>query len=359
MTVRATARGPERSSLDGTTADVLICGASFAGLAVARELAGCGASVLIVDRYELGERPTSACATPTPWLQALDLTASIRQEIPHMRFTTPHGSVRYRLPWSWAAFDYRHLCRLLYAQSDARFETATVQRCVPPGEARGGDRAGARAAETIAGGARAAETIAGGARAADVIAVQTDRGVLRARLVVDALGWRRVLGASGFQPPDAPLSRGLEVHPQGHGEDLEVWLERPLVRRGYGWRVPADGEARVGVASYAPAQHVRAGPSSWPSARGSSRPASRATGFRTVCGRRRRTRSSSSAIPPGTASPSRVRGSALPSTSGSPVAASLSPCSSSAARALTPCAAMTRSARRTVARSRSPRRCSG
>ena len=23
-----------------------------------------------------------------------------------MRFTTPHGSVRYRLPWSWSAFDY-------------------------------------------------------------------------------------------------------------------------------------------------------------------------------------------------------------------------------------------------------------
>ena len=29
------------------------------------------------------------------------------------------------------------------------------------------------------------------------------------------------------------------------------------MRRGYGWRVPASGEARVGVASYAPADHVR------------------------------------------------------------------------------------------------------
>ena len=73
MTVRATARGAERHVLDGTTVDVLICGASFAGLAVARELAGCGASVLLVDRYELGERATSACAAPTPWLRALGL----------------------------------------------------------------------------------------------------------------------------------------------------------------------------------------------------------------------------------------------------------------------------------------------
>ena len=45
-----------------------------------------------------------------------------------MRFTTPHGSVRYRLPWSWSAFDYRELCRLLDAQNDARFETAKVER---------------------------------------------------------------------------------------------------------------------------------------------------------------------------------------------------------------------------------------
>jgi len=60
---------------------VLICGASFAGLAVARELAGTGASVLLVDRYEVGERATSACAAPTPWLHALGLSDAIRQEI--------------------------------------------------------------------------------------------------------------------------------------------------------------------------------------------------------------------------------------------------------------------------------------
>jgi len=228
VTVRATARGAERHALDGTMVDVLICGASFAGLAVARELAGCGASVLLIDRYELGERATSACAAPTPWLQALGLSDAIRQEIPHMRFTTPHGSVRYRLPWSWSAFDYRHLCHLLYEQSGSRFQTATVKGRLPVEETRAGE----------------------------VISVVTDRGVLEAPLVVDALGWRRVLG-SGYQPPAAPLSRGLEVHPDGQGEDLDVWIERSLVRRGYGWRVPAAGEARVGVASYAPGGHVR------------------------------------------------------------------------------------------------------
>ena len=52
MTRRATKRGDERTSLDGTRADVLVCGASFAGLAVARELARSAAG-----RERAGRRP--------------------------------------------------------------------------------------------------------------------------------------------------------------------------------------------------------------------------------------------------------------------------------------------------------------
>jgi menaquinone-9 beta-reductase len=223
VTRRATARGERRTSLHGTRADVLVCGASFAGLAVARELAGAGADVLVVDRYEIGERATSACAAPTPWLHAMGVAGSIRQELPEMTFTTPHGSVRYRLPWSWAAFDYRELCTGLWRQcGEARFQTAKV-------DGRDSD------------------------------AVVTDRGSLHAPLVVDAMGWRRVLAQTHEQPPDSPLSRGLEVHPRhdGSGRALEVWVERALVRRGYGWRVPAGAEARIGVGSYEPRDHVR------------------------------------------------------------------------------------------------------
>jgi flavin-dependent dehydrogenase len=64
-----------------------------------------------------------------------------------------------------------------------------------------------------------------------------------------------------FQPPEAPLSRGLEVHPphDASGDELHCWVERGLVRRGYGWHVPADDEVRVGVASYDPHKHVKQG----------------------------------------------------------------------------------------------------
>jgi flavin-dependent dehydrogenase len=229
VTVRATSRGAQRTSLEGTRAEVLICGASFAGLAVARELASSGASVLVVDRYEIGERQTSACACPTLWLEALGLGSSIKQELPYMTFTTPQGTARYRLPWSWSSFDYRQLCELLWAQcGEARFETAKVESL--------GER-----------------------RADGTIEVITDRGTISAPLVVDALGWRRVLSSPHYQPPEAPLSRGLEVHPEhdGSGDALEVWVERSIVRRGYGWRVPAADEARIGVGSYDPIQHVK------------------------------------------------------------------------------------------------------
>src|SRR4029079_17330963 len=63
MPVRARRRGEQRAPLDGRH-DVLICGASFAGLAVARELAGSGADVLVLDRYEIGERQNSPHGIP-------------------------------------------------------------------------------------------------------------------------------------------------------------------------------------------------------------------------------------------------------------------------------------------------------
>ena len=127
VTRRATLRGAERTPLagDAARADVLVCGASFAGLAVARELAGAGADVLVVDRYELGERQTSACAAPTPWLEAMGVRDAIRQELPCMAFHTPHGSARFRLPWSWSSFDYRTLCHELWEQCDARSRSRT------------------------------------------------------------------------------------------------------------------------------------------------------------------------------------------------------------------------------------------
>jgi flavin-dependent dehydrogenase len=228
MPVRATKRGDERTPLSGER-DVLICGASFAGLTVARELAGSGADVLIVDRYEIGERQTSACGIPTDWLARLDLMDAERQRFDTLVMHTPHGTSRYKLPWTFSTFDYREICQLLWRDCDASFETAKVN---------------GRAAAATNGGGR--------------IAIDTDRGTISAPLVVDALGWRRMLATGdGYQPPDAPLSRGLEVHPGGESEDLAIWIDRKYVPAGYGWSFPARDELRIGIGSFDPRFHVK------------------------------------------------------------------------------------------------------
>jgi menaquinone-9 beta-reductase len=213
--------------LDGR-ADVLICGASFAGLAAARELAGSGADVLVLDRYAVGRRPTSACGIPTDWLRALGLMDVELQRFGELVVHTPGGTTVLDLPYTFSTFHYDEMCELLWRDCDARFETATVL-------GRGAEKDGA-------------------------IAVETDRGTVSAPLVVDTLGWGRILGAKGgHQPVEAPLTRALEVHPTGRSDELEVWVDRRYVRAGYGWSFPADGEVRVGVCSYDPPSHVRRG----------------------------------------------------------------------------------------------------
>src|SRR3984885_7155613 len=125
MPTRATKRGAQRTPID-RDCDVLICGASFAGLAIARELAGSGADVLIVDRYEIGERQTSACGMPTEGLRQLWLVDSELQRFDELVMHPPHGDARYKLPWTFSTFDYRQICQLLWRDCDARFETAKV-----------------------------------------------------------------------------------------------------------------------------------------------------------------------------------------------------------------------------------------
>jgi menaquinone-9 beta-reductase len=250
MPRRQTKRGAERTPL-GDDYDVLVCGASFAGLAVARELAGSGARTLIVDRYEIGERQTSACAAPTEWLEAMGVGASMRQTFDTLVVHTPHTTVRFRLPWTFSTFEYRELCDLLYEQCEAGFETATVE---------GTTRATSSAIalnQLSAATPRTSDAASASGRARRQIEVVTDRGVLSAPLVVDALGWKRVLSNGGYQPPNAPLSRGLEVHPFGVGDELEIWIDRSYVPAGYSWSFPAADEVRVGVGSFDPRFHVK------------------------------------------------------------------------------------------------------
>jgi menaquinone-9 beta-reductase len=157
-------------------------------------------------------------------MRALDVTGSLRQSFDRLTVHTRFGSARWSLPWSLSTFDYRELCALLADQAGhpgVEFETATVT-------------------------------------GRDGFTVHTDRGDLKAPLIVDAMGWRRVLSnAATIQPPDAPLSRGLEVHPCGSSEEMQLWIDPRYVRAGYAWSFPAQDEVRVGAGSFWPTHHVK------------------------------------------------------------------------------------------------------
>ena len=225
MPERKTKRGAERTPLNADV-DVFICGGSFAGLSVARELRGLGKDVLVIDRYDIGEKQTSACAAPTEWLDALGLQQSIKQTFSDLVIHTRASTYRMSLPWTFSTFDYRRLCELLWDQRDdaTRFDTATVT---------------GRTANTV----------------------HTDRGDITAPLIVDALGWRRELSNSPdrIQPPDAYLSRGLEVHPHASGDGkLPRAVDRPPVRpRRVRLELPGARTTRIGVGSFDPRFHVK------------------------------------------------------------------------------------------------------
>ena len=271
MPVRATKRGAERTRLE-RDCDVLVCGASFAGLAVARELAGSGARVLVIDRYEIGERQTSACGDPDRWLEALDLMRLAAPDLRRAASCTRPGTAR------------AGRCR----GPSRRSTTASCARCC-------GSRRGAGRTTRVRD--------RDGHAAATGFTVHTDRGELRAPLIVDALGWRRVLSnAPAIQPPSARLSRGLEVHPAGRGRG-DGAVDRPALRARRLLLELSRGRRaarrRRLVLAVPPRQGADRAPRQRPAA--ARRTATRATGSPTSCARRSRTACSSSATPPATA----------------------------------------------------------
>ena len=178
------ARHRARTPLRGDR-DVLICGASFAGLAVARELAGTrGAGCWCSTATRSGSaRPRPAPRRPSG-CDAMGVGASIRQTFGDLVIHTPHATARMQ-----PAVDLLHL----------RLPDA-VRSCCSSSATPSSRRRRSRAARSATGGRSPSAPIAGSCRAP---------------LVVDALGLAPRARRHGYQPPDAPLSRGLEVHPGG------------------------------------------------------------------------------------------------------------------------------------------------
>jgi flavin-dependent dehydrogenase len=206
--------------------DVIIVGASFAGLAVANQLSA--QRVLLIDRKPVGSGQTSACGTILQVLQNWDLTESVLQKHDSIVLHTARNSFEFPSPYPWCTFDYRHLCESLFDRSGADFLQAAVIGY-------------------------------------DGESVNTSQGNFRARYVVDASGWRAVI-ASALQPGFArknEMNFGIEtigsLPNDAHLDptNLHFWYDPAILKSGVGWVFPRGETASFGVGSYRGATHLR------------------------------------------------------------------------------------------------------
>jgi len=194
--------------------DAIVVGASFAGLAVARQLHG---RVLLLDRNEVGALQTSACGTPLWVAEALGVKSSVLQVHERLTIRTGSHAVTYDLSAvPFCTFDYRAFCQGLLAQCEARFLKTSVT------ELRDGR-------------------------------VVTSDGSFSAPIIVDCSGWRGVLanGTAGVRPTQGPYTFGLEAHTPVRDDGLTFFIDRDVIPRGLGWVFPVGTGSLIGLGSYA------------------------------------------------------------------------------------------------------------
>ena len=201
--------------------DAIVVGASFAGLAVARELRG---EVLLLDRFDVGSHQTSACGTPLWVVERLGVKESVIQVHSRAVIHTPTRTVTYDASESpYCTFDYRRFCRGLLEQSRVRFLRTAVR-----GFSQGG--------------------------------VETEDGRFEAPCVIDASGWHRApVGEGGPTAATAmPRSFGLETEADYRGEGLYFWVDPAILAEGAAWLFPIGARSRVGVGSFTGVSKLRA-----------------------------------------------------------------------------------------------------
>jgi menaquinone-9 beta-reductase len=194
--------------------DVIIVGASFAGLAVAAQLRG--ERVLLIDRKSIGAGQTSTCATLVRTLEALALEDAILQVHDRIVLHTPGRTFVFPVAEPFCTFDYGIVCWRLWEQGDGELVKAAALRVDGP-------------------------------------VVYTSRGSIAAEIIVDASGWRAVAGSQAAPKllrPDR-LSFGIETVAPMRDDELHFWYDPTrLLPAGITWVFPIGDSSRVGIASY-------------------------------------------------------------------------------------------------------------
>lgn len=201
--------------------DVIIAGASFAGLAAAQALRGHG--VLLVDQRAPGEHQTSACATPLSTVRAVGGHEAILEVHRALVLHLGNQEISFELADPYVTFDYHTLCQSMLTRAGAKVIIARAAGC-------------------------------------DDGQVATDRGSLRGRFVVDATGWGAALSGRGSAARwprtfgcglETELPVRLDMMPGLHFYcPNKAPLGRGRLGWAYAWAFPCGQSVRLGVVRF-------------------------------------------------------------------------------------------------------------
>ncbi len=193
--------------------DVIIAGASFAGLAAASKIIN--GRVLLIDKKDIGAHQTSACGTTIGMIKEVGCEESILNTFDIAAVHTQNKEIDIQFPEKFCTIDYKKFCELLAKQNKAKFLKANVK----------------------------------GVKNSTVI---TSQGNFKADIIIDCTGWQAVLASSlrkNYVNKNM-LSFGIETEIPYKDNKLRFFVNPDIIENGVAWIFPCKKTARFGVASY-------------------------------------------------------------------------------------------------------------
>lgn len=194
--------------------DVIIAGASFAGLAVASKIKN--KKILLIDRKDIGTNVTSACGTSVEMIKGVNCEKSILQTFDKFAIHIKDQEIEIPISEKYCTIDYSKFCKLLNNQNNAEFLIANVKKT-------------------------------------NGKIVYTDKGNFEADIIVDCTGWSAVLASSLKKDyvNKKMMSFGIETEiPYKKDNKLRFFLDEDIIKNGAAWIFPCEKRARFGVSSY-------------------------------------------------------------------------------------------------------------
>lgn len=193
--------------------DVVIVGASFAGLAVASQLKG---KILLLDKAEVGEGEKSTCGVPFNLIKNLGLKHAVAQKVKEAIIYFNDSQISVDLPEPYCTIDYKKFCQLLLKKSSAEFIKANAKGIVRH-------------------------------------RILTNKSSYKAKIFVDASGPKAVLISSLNPNWQRHCFFGVNIKIPYQTKKFHFFINPKIIPNGYAWAFPAGDVTRFGVGSYATA----------------------------------------------------------------------------------------------------------